>query len=183
MALAEAMQLFEEIGDHSGAAWALNQQGDVAKEQGDLAGAREMYQKALSAFRAGADRWGIARSLSDLGTIACELGEQEAAYRAYKESLEISTALEHRRGIARALDGLACLALRKGDARRALAVAAAASRLRQVISAPLTPAEQAKLDQNLHRAWQELGEVAGNKAWEEGRAMTLDQAVEYALSE
>jgi predicted ATPase len=183
MALAEAMQLFEEIGDHSGAAWALNQQGDVAKEQGDLAAARAMYQKALSAFRAAVDRWGIARSLSDLGTIACELGEEGAAYAAYKESLEISSALEHRRGIARVLDGLACLALRKGNASRALAVAGAASRLRQVISAPLTPAEQARLDQNLHQAWQELGEVAGNKAWEEGRAMTLDQAVEYALSE
>ena len=181
-ALLEAMELFEELGDGSGAAWALNQLADVAKEQGDLTEAREMYQKALAAFRGAADRWGIARSLADLGTIACEQGEQGTAYTAYKESLETFSALGHRRGIARVLDGFACLALRKGNARRALAVAAAASRLRQVISAPLPPAEQAKLDEKLRQGWQQLGEAAGNEAWEEGRTMTMDHAVEHALS-
>jgi predicted ATPase/DNA-binding winged helix-turn-helix (wHTH) protein len=182
MALAEAMQLFEEIGDGSGAAWALNQQGDVAKEQGDLREARELYQKALTAFRGAGDRWGMARSLADLGAIACEQGELAKAYTAYKESLEIFTNLEHRRGLARVLEGLACLALGKGDARRALAVAGAASRLRQAVSAPLPPAEQAKLDENLRQAWQQLGEAGGKKAWEEGRALTTDHAIEYALA-
>lgn len=182
MAFSEAMQLFEEIGDGSGAAWALNQQGDVAKEQGDRASARELYEKALTAFRGAADRWGMARSLTDLGTIACEQGDQTMAYAAFKESLEIFTALGHRRGIARVLEGLACLALRKGDAHRALALAAAASRLRQVISAPLLPAEQARLNDILRPAWQQLGEAGGKEAWEEGRALTADRAVEYALS-
>ncbi|HLZ42661.1 MAG TPA: tetratricopeptide repeat protein [Candidatus Sulfotelmatobacter sp.] len=182
MALSEAMQLFEEIGDSSGAAWALNQQGDVAKEQRDLAGAREHYEKALAAFRGAADRWGMARSLADLGTIACEHGDQTMAYAAFKESLEIFTALEHRRGIARVLEGFACLALRKGDAHRALAVAGAASRLRQAISAPLPPGEQAILDENLRQAWEQLGEAGGKKAWEEGRALTTENAIKYALS-
>ncbi|HKC72425.1 MAG TPA: hypothetical protein VKB60_12415, partial [Terriglobales bacterium] len=90
--------------------------------------------------------------------------------------------LEHRRGIARVLEGLACLALRTGDARRALAAAGAASRLRQAVSAPLPPAEQAKLDENLRQAWRQLGEAEGKEAWEEGRALTTDHAIEYALS-
>src|SRR5207302_1740461 len=34
-----------------GAAWALNQQGDVARDQGDLAGAKTLYEGALLAFR------------------------------------------------------------------------------------------------------------------------------------
>ncbi|HET9309081.1 MAG TPA: tetratricopeptide repeat protein [Candidatus Sulfotelmatobacter sp.] len=183
LALAEAMQIFEEIGDGSGAAWALNQQGDVVKEQGDLVGALDLYQRALSAFRQAGDGWGTARSLADLGTIACELSEQSTAFAAYRESLEIFASLEHRRGIARVLEGLACLALARGEARRALCVAAAAAHLRKTISAPLPPAEQSKLDQNLHDAWRQLGELEGQKAWSEGSAMSTESAIQRALSE
>ena len=183
LALAEAMQIFEEIGDGSGAAWALNQQGDVAKEQGDLVGARDLYQRALSAFRQVDDPWGTARSLADLGSIACELGEPSSAYAAYRESLEIFAGVEHRRGIARVLEGLACLALARGEAHRALCVAAAAAHLRKTISAPLPPAEQSKLDQNLLSAWRQLGELEGHKAWNEGSAMSTESAIQRALSD
>jgi tetratricopeptide (TPR) repeat protein len=181
-AMSEAMQIFQELGDHSGAAWALNQQGDVAKGQGDLPGARALYEGALVAFRRAGDRWGEGRSLTDLGTIACELGEHTAAFANFRESLDIFTSLEHRRGIARVLEGLACFAMSKGDARRALCVAAAASHLRRVVSYPLTPAEQAKLDQRLQSAWQELGESEGHEAWAEGYSMSMESAIQHALA-
>jgi len=183
LALGEAMQLFEELGDDSGAAWALNQQGDVAREQGDLRGARALYERALFAFRSAGDRWGQARSLADLGTIACELGEHSAAFANFRESLDIFTSLEHRRGIARVLEGLACFASAKGDARRALSVVAAASHLRQLVSAPLPPAEQSKLDQKLLSGWQQLGETEGKKAWTEGYGMTMENAIRHALAD
>jgi predicted ATPase/DNA-binding winged helix-turn-helix (wHTH) protein len=181
MALTEAMQIFQELGDDSGAAWALNQHGDVAREQGDLGGARELYEQALFAFRSAGDRWGQARSLADLGTIACELGEHDAAFENFRESLDIFTSLEHRRGIARVLEGLACFASAKGDARRALSVASAASHLRQLVSAPLPPAEQSKLDQKLLSAWEQLSELEGKKAWTDGYAMTIENAIRYAM--
>jgi tetratricopeptide (TPR) repeat protein len=170
-----------EIGDSGGAAWALNQQADVAKEQGDLAGARALYERALFAFRSAGARWGQARSLADLGIIACELGEHSSAFANFRESLEIFSSLEHRRGVARVLEGLACYALSMDDSRRALRLAAAASHLRKVVSAPLTPAEQSKLDQKLLAAWEELGESEGKKAWTEGYAMTLESAIRDAL--
>ena len=183
MALTEAMQIFQELGDDSGAAWALNQHGDVAREQGDLPGARALYERALFTFRSTGDRWGQARSLADLGIIACELGEHSSAFANFRESLDIFTRLEHRRGIARVLEGLACHARAKGDARRAISVAAAASHLRQLVSAPLPPAEQSKLDQKLLGAWEQLGEPEGKKAWTEGYAMTMENAIRYALAD
>ena len=180
-ALGEAIRIFEELGDSTGVAWALNQQGDVAREQGDLKGAQTWYQRALACFRQASDPWGTGRSLADLGTIACELGEQSAAYEAYRESLEIFTRLEHRRGIARVLEGFACLSLARGDAARALAITAAASRLRQAISAPLPPAEQWKLDQAMATAWQHIPKPEGDKAVEDGQAMTMESAIQFAL--
>jgi predicted ATPase/DNA-binding winged helix-turn-helix (wHTH) protein len=181
MALTEAMQIFQGLGDSSGAAWALNQQADVARDQGDLAGARALYERALFAFRSAGDRWGQARSLADLGAIACELGEHSPAFLNFRESLDIFSSLEHRRGIARVLEGLACYALSREDSYRALRVAAAASHLRKMVSAPLTPAEQSKLDQRLQGAWQQVGELEGKKAWSEGYAMPLENAIHHAL--
>jgi hypothetical protein len=111
------------------------------------------------------------------------LGEHSSAFANFRESLEIFSSLEHRRGIARVLEGLGCYALSREDSRRALRVAAAASHLRKIVSAPLTPAEQSKLDQKLLTAWRELGETEGKQAWTEGYAMTLENAIRYALAD
>ena len=148
-ALREATDIFEELGDRTGAAWSINQQGDIARAQGDMDAARGLYQRALSAFREAGDPWGSARSLTDLAYIDCEQGNHLAAHAACREALEIFAGLGHRRGIARALEGSACLALAQGHAERALKLAAAAAHLRQLISAPLHQAEQSKLDQTL----------------------------------
>ena len=182
-ALREATGIFEKLGDRSGAAWSINQQGDIAREQGDLPTARALYQRALSVFREAGDPWGSARSLTDLAYIDCAQGDHLAAYGACREALEMFAGLGHRRGIARALEGSACLALAQGHAGRALKLAAAAARLRQSISVPLPPAEQAKLDQMLLPAWESLSEAEGKRAWAEGSAMSLEQAIQFSLQE
>ena len=145
-ALGEATGIFEELGDRSGAAWSINQQGDIARATGDIAIARGFYQRALTAFREAGDPWGCARSLTDLGYIDSEQGDHLSAHTAFREAMEIFAGLGHRRGMARALEGYACLALAEGHAARALTLAAAAAHLRRLISAPLSQAEQSKLD-------------------------------------
>ncbi len=182
-ALHEATDIFEELGDRSGAAWSLNQQGDIARAQGDVSAARGLYQRALSAFREAGDPWGSARSLTDLAYIDHEQGNHLAAHAAYREALEIFAGLGHRRGMARAMEGSACLALAQGHAERALKLAAAAAHLRCLISAPLSQAEQFKLDQTLLPAWKSLSEPEGKDAWAEGSAMSLEKAIQYSLEE
>jgi predicted ATPase/DNA-binding winged helix-turn-helix (wHTH) protein len=182
-ALREATEIFEALGDRSGAAWSINQQGDIAREQGDLSAARELYGRALAAFREAGDRWGCGRSLTDLGSIACEQGDTVTAHAEYGEALEIFGTLRHRRGIARVLEGSACLATVEGQPRRALKLAAAAAHLRQMISAPLHPVEQSKLDQTLLTAWKTLSELEGKDAWATGSAMSLDEVIRYSREE
>jgi predicted ATPase/DNA-binding winged helix-turn-helix (wHTH) protein len=182
-ALREGTEIFEELGDRSGAAWSINQEGDIARELGELAAAQELYQRAVAAFRESGDRWGLARSLTDLGYIDCERGDHVGAYAAYREALEIFAGLGHRRGMARAFEGAACLALAQGHATRALKLAAAAAHLRQLISAPMPPAEQTRLDRALRPAWESLGELKGKHAWAEGSAMSLEKAFQFSLED
>jgi tetratricopeptide (TPR) repeat protein len=181
--LEEAGRIFRELGDHSGAAWSLNQRGDIAREEGEVANARELYQRALSAFREAHDRWGIARSLTDLAQIACDERDHVTAHAAYREALSLFVNLGHKRGIARALEGFACSAIAQRDPARALAIAAAAAHLRQWIGAPLMSAEQSKLGDKLQPAWTSLNEADSRAAHARGWAMSLDHAIKYALEE
>ena len=182
-ALREATEMFEELGDRSGAAWSINQQGDIARAQGDMTAARGLYERALSAFRIAEDPWGSARSLTDLAYIDCEQGDHAAAHAACREALKIFAGLGNRRGIARVLEGSACLATAQGRAERALKLAAAATQLRHLVSAPLHWAEHSKLDQALLPAWKLLSEEEGKSAWEKGAAMSLEAAIQYSLEE
>jgi predicted ATPase/DNA-binding winged helix-turn-helix (wHTH) protein len=181
--LEEAGRIFEQLGDRSGAAWSLNQRGDIAREEGEVAAARELYQRALSTFREANDRWGIARSLTDLAQIACDERDHVTAHAAYREALALFVSLGHKRGIARALEGFACSALAQRDPVRALAITATAAHLRQRIGAPLMPAEQSKLDDKLQPAWISLNDAESKTAYARGWAMSLDNAIEYALEE
>jgi hypothetical protein len=81
------------------------------------------------------------------------------------------------------LVGLGHLATREGLAEQGLRLAAAATALRATLGSPLSPAEQHELDQWLVPARQALGTERSAQAWAEGAAMTLDQAVNYALKE
>ena len=60
------------LGDRTGVAWSMNYQGDVARDQGDSAAARTLYEQGLAIFRELGDRWGIAGTLADLGNLARE---------------------------------------------------------------------------------------------------------------
>lgn len=157
--------------------------GDIARATGDIAAARELYQRAFSAFREARDPWGSARSLTDLAYIDCEQGNHSAARAAFREAMETFAALGHRRGIARVLEGCACLALAEGYAARALTLAAAARRLRRLIGASLSQSEQSSLDRSLAPAWKSLSQLEGKVAWTKGSAMSLEAARLYSLEE
>jgi predicted ATPase len=177
----ECLSIFQRLGDRTGVAWAMNYQGDVARDQGDSAAARTLYEQALAIFRESGDRWGIAGTLADLGGLAREQQNYSVAHSLYGESIRIFQELDHKRGIARLLECFACSAAAQREAERSLRLAGAASALRQNIGAPLTPAEQVKLEASLHLARQSLTHTAGATAWLEGWDMPVDRAVEEVL--
>ena len=178
---AECLLIFQELGDWTGVAWSTNYQGDVARDQGDFAAARTLYGRGLEIFRELGDRWGIAGTLADLGNLARETGNYSAATSLYRESIKIFQELDHKRGITRLLECFACAAAMQGEAERSLRLAGAAAALRQNIGAPLTSAEQAKLEASLHAARQALTSAVAATAWLEGLALPVERAIEEAL--
>ncbi len=178
---AECLSIFQGLRDRTGVAWSTNYQGDVARDQGDSAAARTLYQQGLVIFRELGDRWGIAGTLADLGSLAREQGDHPTARSLYRESIKIFQELDHKRGIARLLECFACAAAVQLEAESSLRLAGAAAALRQNIGAPLTPAEQAKLEASLHPARQALTNTASATAWLEGWALPVEKAIEEVL--
>ena len=178
---AEALAIFQALGDPIGVAWSTNYQGDVARDQGDSAAARTLYGQSLAMFRELGDPWGIAGTLADLGNLAREEKDYAAANSQYRESIKFFQELAHKRGIARLLECFACSAAAQLEAERSLRLAGTAAALRQNIGAPLTPAEQAKLEASLDSARQSLSNTAGTTAWLEGWALPVEKVVEEVL--
>jgi predicted ATPase/serine/threonine protein kinase len=178
---AEGLSIFQGLGDRIGVAWSMNYQGDVARDQGDSASARTLYGQGLAIFRELGDRWGIAGTLADLGNLERQQRNYSQAHSLYRESIRLFQELEHKRGVARLLECFACSAAAQLDRERSLRLAGAAAALRQNIGAPLTPAEQAKLEASLDPARQGLTNTAGATAWLEGWAMPVEKAVEEVL--
>jgi predicted ATPase/serine/threonine protein kinase len=179
---AECLSIFTGLGDRAGVAWSLNSQGDVARDEGHFRGAQMLYEQGLAIFRGLGDYWGIAGTLNDLGNLAREQRHAPTAHSLYRESLTIFQALEHKRGIARLLECFACLAAVELEAERSLRLAGAAAALRQNIGAPLTPAEQAKLEALLDPARQALTNTASATAWLDGWSMPVERAIEEVLT-
>ncbi len=177
----ECLTMFRKAGDDAGVAWTLNYQGDVARQKADFVAARSFCEQSLAAFRQLRDGWGIASALSDLASLSCDQGNNAEARRLYGESIKMFQELGHKRGIARVLECLAASAAAQSNAGQALHLAGAAAALRQRLGAPLTPAEQPRLEKALDFARRTLGNAAGLTAWMEGWAMPVDQAVQEAL--
>jgi tetratricopeptide (TPR) repeat protein len=160
----------------------LSNLGELAIAEGDPDTAAAFYERSLKLARAQQDGF---RSvpLRRLGQLAIDRGDLVMAHDCLAESHVV--ARERGRsgwGVAPVLALLAYLAMAEAKPGRALRLAGAAIGLREEHQALLQPTETARLDAWIVLARSALGTAAAAKAWEEGRVMTLDQAVAYAVA-
>ena len=108
-------------------------------------------------------------------------GEYQHALALYTESLSLRWALRNTAGCAWCLEGLAQIAGALGHTVRAARLWGAAEALRTRIGASLSPAERSRHDGCVAATRARLDAATFEAAWAEGQAMTLEQAIAYAL--
>ena len=178
----ESLAIVRQLGDQQRIAHSLNNLGTVASEQGDYSVARVLYEESLTIARRLGDQVGIASSLGNLGTVASEQGDYARARTLHGESLSILRQLGAQVGIVSSLEGIARLAHRQHQLPKAGQLWGAASSLRETLGSHLPSAEDPS-NKWIASVREALGDLAFNAAWDAGWAMTLDEAVEYALRE
>jgi tetratricopeptide (TPR) repeat protein len=157
----------------------LNNLGEVAQVQGDYEQARHSYEESCLLFRETAHKPDVARSLHSLGYVAHHQGHPDQAEGYFRESLSLFRELGNKRGMVEGLAGLAAVRGRTQEATRLLA---AAETLLRSYGGSWWPADQVEFEQNLAALQAALEKAAFDAAWAEGQAMTLEQAIAYALN-
>jgi predicted ATPase len=179
----ECLDLLRELGIKGNIAWSLKDLGLIARNQKDHSRAAVLLEESLDLFRGLGDKQGISQCLEVLGGVAVAQGQQERAAVLYKESLALCRELGDKWNIAQCLEGLARVAETEGQSERAAQLFSAAEALREALDTPLPPSDHTEYDRSVAAVCAGLGEETFRLAWEEGRKMALEQAIEYALSD
>ena len=129
------------------------------------------------------NKFTITYALYGLGKVADAKGDYVSAHSYHVEALRIRRGLGNRRVLIYSLDALATLAVTHQKAMLAARLFGAADDLQRLIHFTISPRERAERDQAIAAARTALGEEEFAKAWAEGQAMTLEEAIAYALEE
>jgi len=180
----EAIVLAREMGYVSTLAHPLFDLGYIFLLEGDYERGAALNEEAVALFRErGYKGGGLVYALDNLGWAALLQGDLERARTSYQESLMLCKELGDKMHTSESLEGLACITASEGDAERAARLFGAAQALREVVGYQHHPEEDALREPYMATARSQLDEASWEEAWAEGRAMSMEQAIDYALSE
>ena len=143
--------------------------------------AKQVFEDGLSLFQRIRNP-GFQRIMqSELGHVARHIGSLDEAKAIYRETIRGWQEAGNRGAIANQLECFAFLAIAEEEPHRAAKLLGAAEALRDKAQSSMTDLEQVEYDQSVARLRAMLAETEFKALWAEGRAMTLDKAIQYAL--
>jgi predicted ATPase/class 3 adenylate cyclase len=181
--LEASMACAREAGDRWGLAFAASQLGAVARSEGDYGAARARWDECAAIARETGDRFTLGLALAGLAVAARLRGNRGDASELFRETLVIANEFGDQMLVPRALAGLAGLAGLASEHERAARLFGAAAAAREATSRREPRVVSAINERDAAETCAAIGDVAFTAAWAEGRAMTLEQAVAYALDE
>jgi tetratricopeptide (TPR) repeat protein len=176
--LEEAIPLFRELSDQGGVARTLWGLGNVAYFGQDYPAAIRPLEEAQSIFRELDDRFMLGWSTHTLGLVAVKTDGVEDAQQYFLDALRLFIEAQDVSGITLQLDNLSVIARTRGDLVRATRLAAAAVAQQAATGTSLG----GLLSTQEGRTGREgLNDADAAQAWAEGQALTLEEAIAYAL--
>jgi tetratricopeptide (TPR) repeat protein len=174
--------------------FALEGLGKVAWVQGDFELATKHFEEALSRSRVENIKPAMFNALYLLGRMAQARGDSSAARPLYTEALKMqrrrvvplfrwASLKTYQSAISYPLAACAVLAVAQNDLPRAIRLFGAAETLYAPLRFEMSAKERAEHDQAITSARVVSGEEKFTTLYEDGRKMTLPEAVAYALSE
>ena len=179
----EGLRLFRELDHKSGIVNGLISLGELARLDGDYPRAGRLYEECLTLSYEMDNRHREALSLVNLSYVAYHQSNFNEAIDYCKKALTLfgSLQMEHSNAIVLAI--IAGPIGAKGDPKLAACLLAASETHYEAMGASVQPADKLEVDRIKNAVREQLGETEFNKAWTEGRAMTMEQAVAYALED
>lgn len=171
----EILDLARQAGDEALAIRALGGIGSALHRRGDISRARTFFEEALALARPRHDKWLMSVVTGNLG-LALVSEDPVQALALLQESLALAYEIGHRRLMVSGLEVLASLQA-SSRAEVAAKLLGASKALRDAFGFAGRGSSEARVAAVRER----LGPAAFEAAWNQGRAMTPDEAVALAL--
>jgi tetratricopeptide (TPR) repeat protein len=178
----ESLNLRRALDDNLGVAYSLSSLGLVASSQGDYVAARACHEESLSLRQKLGFKWGIADSLRNLGHVAQAEGQPTRATELLRQSLLLFRELGAKKDAVECLEGLAAACCAQDQPGRATRLYGAVEALRESLELPRPLLFRGDYELSVLELEALLDEAGFTSAWMAGRAMALEEAIEYALS-
>lgn len=180
----DSLKYYRALKNGGGAAWVLENLGWLAMIQGDYAKSKEYAHESFALRQESNHQLGLSWGFTQRGYLAWHLGDCRAARAALKEGLT----LFHKFAISSfntclSLTGFAAVDMCEGEYLRGTRLLAAIRAESERTGRYNKDIFLRVYNQALEIAQAELDAETFNAAWEQGRALTMEQAIELALQE
>jgi tetratricopeptide (TPR) repeat protein len=177
-----ALSLFQELGDTHGTLNSYYQLATSYMQMRDLAQARSFWEHGLELSRKMNDKSFIAWGLEGLADTAFLENRAEQSRMLHMESLKSKLEVMDKAGLAYSFEGLAQAAALEEEPQHAAVLWGAADQLRALLNLPLDPSREDIYTSLMPTTREQIGDELFEEAWKKGRAMKLEEAIEFALS-
>ena len=173
----EAAEVARKCGDTMTLVGVAHGLGEIALEKRDAATARQHFERELELAGELSNSRSEAIALRSLAQVALLEGDTKGAAALLERALRLVGALGDKEGVVACLMSAAELVAQRGETARATRLLASADALREETGYSLAPAEE-ELRARVAAVGEDAALVA---AQSKGDAMTLDEAIEFAL--
>ena len=177
----ESLSLSRQLNFKASSMDGLTIYGQIAFSRGDFEQARASMQESIAISQEIGNRNNYLWSRARLGYIIFHQGDMSEARAIFSETAQDFKNDHIEIGVVYTLEGLASLSVLAGNPDKATRLIGWADTTRKKIGDIRPPIEQNAVDQDIAACCLKLGKLAFSHAYEAGRAMTLEQAVAYAL--
>ncbi|GEM_PF-3492186 len=180
----ESLAIRRKIGTKPEVASSLHHLANVIRwGHGDTELARVLLEECLAHVRGTEDRVMTGAALMPLGALAVERGDIDLAHTLLAEGIAIFAAVQLTMGFPLSLQEFAALAAVEGQPGRALRLFGAGAKQHERLATIQLPYIRAWVEGYAAIARQALSKEDVDAAWAEGQALSLEQAIAYALGE
>ncbi len=177
-----SLEAFRRLGDDHYVLLAMDGIAWIPRMLGDRERSKRLHEETLACARASGNNGVVALQLWQLAGLATKEGRTSEALAMLREALVLNRDEGYREGIAEVLVAMASTLQSVSAPAAALALLAAAARLREEIGGGAGWVADAieRLRGSLRDS---LGDAAFESAWERGRSLSTDEAIALALVE
>lgn len=160
----------------------INQRGLLLLSEGNYQQARQPLQVGHARLIKHGNLFGSTALARFLGYALLNIGDLNEAAECFRESLVGNFSHGDKQAVAACLSAWAAYALALGELARAARLFGASEALQEALSTPLVPVDMVQVQRNLAILRRLLSSPELATHWAAGRAMSLEQAIDDALS-